>query len=172
MAASPPSSAGLALRALLTAAACLHWTTTAVRADEEWQNWQSDVTDSMNIGASLTGYRRVGLRCAAEHMEVEVEMEEDFDGVLYTRGAFHSQEQPCFLDARGGRNFTLRLPLAKCNTRNEKNVYTNTIVIQYDDELIMPGDAAFKLECDFQNTRSYTVSANLETNRYREKIYM
>lgn len=90
----------------------------AQRAEPEWQDWQSDVTDSMGIGPSLTGYRRVGLRCGADHMAVEVEMEDDFDGVLYARGAFYSQEEPCFLDAHGGRNFSLRLPFDKCNTRD------------------------------------------------------
>lgn len=89
-----------------------------VLATGEEQHWQSDVTDSMGIGPSLTGYRHVGLRCAADHMEVDVELEDDFDGVLYTRGAFYSQKEPCFLDAKGGRNFTLRLPFAQCNTRN------------------------------------------------------
>ncbi|XP_034240675.1 uncharacterized protein LOC117644954 [Thrips palmi] len=130
-------------------------------AEPEWQNWESDVTESMGIGPSLTGYRQVSLRCAADHMEVHIEMEEDFDGVLYTRGAFYSQEKPCFLDAEGGRNFTLRLPFAKCKTRNDDNVYSNTIVVQYDDELIMPGDAAFKLECNFRKPKDFTVSAGL-----------
>ncbi|KAE8741768.1 hypothetical protein FOCC_FOCC012716 [Frankliniella occidentalis] len=136
-------------------------------ADEpEWQNWESDLTDSMDIGPTLEGYRRVGLRCAADHMLVEVEMEDDFDGVLYTRGAFHSQEKPCFLDARGGRNFTLSLPFTRCNTKNENNLYSNTIVIQYDDELIMPGDAAFTLECDFTKPKDYKVATDLKSERY------
>ncbi|KAK3914809.1 Cuticlin-1 [Frankliniella fusca] len=138
-----------------------------------WQNWESDVTDSMGIGPTLEGYRRVGLRCAPDHMQVEVEMEDEFDGALYTRGAFHSQEEPCFLDARGGRNFTLSLPFTRCNTRNENNLYSNTLVIQYDDELIMPGDAAFTLECDFRKPKDYKVSADLDSNRiYSSRIIL
>lgn len=81
------------------------------------EHWQSDVTDSMGIGPSLTGYKQVSLRCGAEHMLVQVEMEEDFDGVIYTRGAFYGREKPCFLDALGGLNFTLRLPYDSCSTR-------------------------------------------------------
>jgi hypothetical protein len=38
-------------------------------------------------------------------------------------------------------------------------------VVQHDDELIMPGDAAFTLECDFSRPRDITVSADLETDR-------
>lgn len=84
---------------------------------EQWQSWQSDVTDSMGIGPSLSGYKHVSLHCGADHMLVELEMEENFDGVIYTRGAFHGREAPCFLDAAGGHNFTLRLPFTSCNTR-------------------------------------------------------
>jgi hypothetical protein len=39
------------------------------------------------------------------------------------------------------------------------------VVVQQDDELIMPGDAAFTLECDFSRPRDITVSAELETGR-------
>jgi hypothetical protein len=39
------------------------------------------------------------------------------------------------------------------------------VVVQHDDELIMPGDAAFTLECDFSRPRDITVSADLEAGR-------
>jgi len=47
----------------------------------------------------------------------------------------------------------------------ESEVYSNVVVVQHDDELIMPGDAAFTLECDFSRPRDVTVSADLEANR-------
>jgi hypothetical protein len=47
----------------------------------------------------------------------------------------------------------------------ESDVYSNVVVVQHDDELIMPGDAAFTLECDFSRPRDVTVSADLEANR-------
>jgi hypothetical protein len=47
----------------------------------------------------------------------------------------------------------------------DSDVYTNVVVVQHDDELIMPGDAAFTLECDFSRPRDVTVSADLEANR-------
>ena len=47
----------------------------------------------------------------------------------------------------------------------ESEVYSNVVVVQHDDEIIMPGDAAFTLECDFSRPRDVTVSADLEANR-------
>jgi hypothetical protein len=43
----------------------------------------------------------------------------------------------------------------------ESDVYSNVVVVQHDDELIMPGDAAFTLECDFSRPTNVTVSADL-----------
>lgn len=72
----------------------------------------------MTIGPATSGYRRVALRCEADNMEIEVEMENEFSGVMYTRGSFHQKLAPCFLDADGGRSFSLRFPLKKCKTTN------------------------------------------------------
>lgn len=48
----------------------------------------------------------------------------------------------------------------------EGEVYSNVLVVQYDKELIMPGDAAFNLECDFSQPRDVTVSANIQSKKY------
>jgi hypothetical protein len=47
----------------------------------------------------------------------------------------------------------------------DSDVYSNVVVVQHDDELIMPGDAAFTVECDFSRPRDITVRANLEADR-------
>lgn len=75
----------------------------------------------MRIGASTEGYDRVGLRCGAERMTVELKTTEDFSGVIYTQGSFHSREPSCFLDPVRGRSFTLSIPLHKCDTEKVRN---------------------------------------------------
>lgn len=52
--------------------------------------------------------------------------------------------------------------------------YSNVVVIQHDDELLTPGDAAFTLECDFSKPRDLTVTANLNGSkkRYNCKRYL
>ncbi|XP_067006621.2 uncharacterized protein [Anabrus simplex] len=123
--------------------------------------WKQEVGSQMAIGETNSGYKRVELRCGANYMEVSLETEEDFSGVIYTRGSFHKREPPCYLDPAQGRNFSLRFALDQCNTKHDEDTYSNVVVLQHDDELIMPGDAAFTLECDFSRPRDVTVSADL-----------
>lgn len=80
--------------------------------------WQQDLSEDTQIGAATEGYDRVGLRCGAERMTVEFKTTEDFSGVIYTRGSFHSREPSCFLDPVRGRSFTMNIPLHKCDTFN------------------------------------------------------
>ncbi|XP_063224775.1 uncharacterized protein LOC134532286 [Bacillus rossius redtenbacheri] len=126
--------------------------------------WQQEVGSQMDLGDSGSGYRHVNLRCGADYMQVEVRTQEDFSGVIYTRGSYNKKDTPCFLDPRAGRDFSLRIPLGQCHTKQEDDVYSNVVVIQHDDELIMPGDAAFTLECDFSRPRDVTVNADLSAD--------
>lgn len=45
--------------------------------------------------------------------------------------------------------------------------FSNVVVIQHDDELLTPGDAAFTLECDFSKPRDLTVTADLNGSKKR-----
>lgn len=60
--------------------------------------WEKDMSNEVYIEASSEGFVSVQLTCGKKRMVVEVEMEEDFDGVIYTRGSFMSK---C------GKNYTL-----------------------------------------------------------------
>ncbi|XP_015592349.1 uncharacterized protein LOC107266411 isoform X2 [Cephus cinctus] len=127
--------------------------------------WEQDLSKEMQIGASTEGYDRVGLRCGAESMTVELRTTEDFSGVIYTQGSFHSKEPPCFLDPTRGRSFTMNIPLNECTTEQIGERYSNVVVIQHDDELVTPGDAAFTLECDFSKPRDLTVTADFNGSK-------
>ncbi|KAK0079364.1 hypothetical protein PV325_001351 [Microctonus aethiopoides] len=123
--------------------------------------WEHDLSENMKIGASTEGYDRVGLRCGAESMTIELKTTDNFSGVIYTQGSFHSRKSPCFIDPVRGRSFTMNIPLHKCETEQEGDRFSNIIVVQHDDELVTPGDAAFNLECDFSSPRDLTVTADL-----------
>ncbi|XP_044268064.1 cuticlin-1 [Tribolium madens] len=130
--------------------------------------FQSDIGDQMTIGLSDTGYKSVKLKCGSNSMLVALETDEDFDGVIYTRGNFHDKTSACFLDPgpkRGQRSFSIKFPLDQCNTQKKGETYSNTLVLQHDKELIMPGDAAFHLECDYSKPRDVTVNANLHNEK-------
>ena len=53
--------------------------------------WEKDMSNEVYIEASSEGFVSVQLTCGKKRMVVEVEMEEDFDGVMYTRGSFMSK---------------------------------------------------------------------------------
>ncbi|XP_044743374.1 uncharacterized protein LOC123305659 isoform X2 [Chrysoperla carnea] len=149
------------------------------------QLWQQDLSKDITIGAATSGYDKVQLRCGANSMQVDITLSDnngdstqgresvnDFQGVIYTRGSFHRKQAPCYLDpddpstirSNNGRSFTLKFPLNKCQTLHNGDIYSNVIVVQYDKDLIMPGDAAFNVECDFSKPRDITVNADLNAN--------
>ncbi|CAG0912983.1 unnamed protein product [Notodromas monacha] len=126
----------------------------------EKQTWEKDLSSQMKIEVSTDGFDSIRVDCSKDSMEVTVLMEEDFDGVLYTRGNFYDQTDSCFLDASGGRKFELSLPFRKCAFKKENETYTATLVVQHDDFLIFPGDLAFELRCDM-NPQEFVVSGKL-----------
>lgn len=101
-------------------------------------------------------------------MFVKLETDKDFTGVMYTKGNFYDQSEPCFIASkrnRGIRNLSMRFTFDQCNTKYDGNLFTNTIVVQNDPELVTPGDAAFAVTCDFRKPRTLNVEANYETDR-------
>lgn len=121
--------------------------------------FEADLGEEFKIGLTEKGYKSVKLKCGANHMTLTIETDEDFTGVIYTRGSFYDKNYPCFLNAaksENRRNFTMKFNLRECNTKKKKDRYLNTLVLQHDHELIMPGDTAFNLECDFKKFRETT----------------
>ena len=54
----------------------------------EGEVWEKDMSEEVYIEASHEGFTEVVLSCGRNSMVVEVKMEEDFGGVIYTRGSF------------------------------------------------------------------------------------
>ncbi|XP_076308767.1 uncharacterized protein LOC143224235 [Tachypleus tridentatus] len=114
---------------------------------EERLSAKSIVVCSLFYAIAMADYDKVTLKCQEDHMSVDVETSEQFSGILYTRGSFRKAE--CSFDAHTGRKFQLNIPLKGCNTKSENALYTNVLILQHDDDLIIKGDAAFKLVCDY-----------------------
>nr|ABU80629.1 zona pellucida-like domain-containing protein [Artemia franciscana] len=120
--------------------------------------WREDLSNRINIGAPTDGYHRVQLNCNDNSISVAVVTENDFDGVIYTRGSFYGRSEKCFQEGRFGQtDYYFDFEFDECNVKKkDKNTYTVTLVIQNDKELIMPGDSAFKLVCDFRSREKNT----------------
>ncbi|KAK9504082.1 hypothetical protein O3M35_010504 [Rhynocoris fuscipes] len=125
--------------------------------------WEHDLTNDITIGPTTEGYKNVDLRCSAESMQIDVEMENDFSGVLYIKGSYSSKKFPCFLDVNSGTKFNMKIPFNQCNIENKNGLYQGVLIIQHDDELIMPGDATFNLECDFSKPKDIPVHSSVLT---------
>ena len=112
------------------------------------ETWEKDMSEEIYIEASSEGFTGVKLTCGKKRMVVEVNMEEDFDGIIYTRGSFMSKPKGCFYDAEEGTSHTLKIPFDKCDIKEDEDGFmSQVIVVQHDDWLIFPGDLAFSLHC-------------------------
>ncbi|XP_053694514.1 uncharacterized protein LOC128742243 [Sabethes cyaneus] len=129
----------------------------------EESRFEQDLGEQFKIDASTRGLQKVNLRCGADSMRIELKTEEDFDGVMYTRGSFYKQAEPCFVKPkRAGKSLEMKFNLDQCQTINEGDVYSNIVVVQHDPDLVTPGDAAFAVECDFRKPRGVTVSSQFQ----------
>ncbi|XP_070062950.1 uncharacterized protein [Drosophila virilis] len=129
------------------------------------ETWEQDLSDTFKIEGSDQGIQKVNLKCGANSMNVMLETEKPFTGVMYTRGSFYKQTAPCFMKPtsnQGTRTLEMNFQLDQCQTLKDGELYTNIVVIQNDPELITPGDSAFSLECDFRQPRSLDVEASMQ----------
>lgn len=89
----------------------------------------------------------VHLKCGSNSMYVELETEDKFTGVMYTRGSFYKQTEPCFVKAKPGksaRSLTMKFQVDQCQTIQEGDVYRNVVVVQHDPDLVTPGTFHFQ----------------------------
>lgn len=123
------------------------------------------MSDTFKIEGSDQGIQKVNLKCGSNSMNVVLETEKPFTGVMYTRGSFYKQTAPCFVkpSSTKTRSLEMNFSLDQCDTQHDGELYSNVVVIQNDPELITPGDSAFSLECDFRKPRNLDVGAQIQT---------
>lgn len=129
--------------------------------------WEQDLSNAFNIEESTEGLQKVQLKCGADSMQIELLTKEKFTGVMYTRGSFYKQKEPCFMEGRGAKSMTMKFPLGQCQTIQDGDVFSNVVVVQHDPELVTTGDSAFVVECDFRKPRSLTVGADFQAKDAR-----
>jgi hypothetical protein len=131
--------------------------------------WEENLSNKFNIDASTEGLQKMQLRCGSDSMQIELLTKEDFTGVMYTRGSFYKQKEPCFVKPTrtGARSLKMNFSFNQCQTLKEGDVFSNVVVVQHDPELVTTGDAAFQIECDFRKPRSLTVGAEFQARDAR-----
>lgn len=92
------------------------------KLDSFTELWEQDLTSDMRIGLAENGYQRVDLKCGADSLLVRVMLDNDFEGVVYTRGSFDNKTSPCFKSYEQGLRHgnslevTLEIPFHECRT--------------------------------------------------------
>lgn len=92
--------------------------------------WEQDVSDLFQIDPSTQGIKNVNLKCGSNSMYVQLETESEFTGVMYTKGSFYDQAEPCFVkpDSRkGARSLTMRFAFDKCQTKQVRYFFVTLI---------------------------------------------
>ena len=80
--------------------------------------WREDLSNRINIGAPTDGYHRVQLDCNDNSISVAVVTENDFDGVIYTRGSFYGRSEKCFQEGRFGQtDYYFDFEFDECNVK-------------------------------------------------------
>lgn len=75
--------------------------------------WKSDLS-SLKIGVSHKGFDRAVVDCGDSEVAFIISMDEEFHGVLYTRGNYHAKNSACFRNAEGGKDFALKFAYDDC----------------------------------------------------------
>lgn len=102
----------------------------------EQEIWEKDASNDVYIEASREGFENVKLTCLEDRMEVEVNLEEDFDGVFYTRGSYGEAKPPCYYDADGGKTVNLKFGFDECKTKESDDGKTK-VPTYSNDKLLM-----------------------------------
>jgi hypothetical protein len=101
----------------------------------------------MKIDVGTEGFDSIRLRCNSKEMVLNILMDEDFSGVIYTRGNYYDRKPDCFLDPESGTDFKLRLPYDKCEFKKVGRVFRwHELLNGHEDEIKSSGLYKKKLE--------------------------
>ncbi|XP_061704931.1 cuticlin-1 [Cydia pomonella] len=124
---------------------------TRVRAGELWP---VDRPDGMPVIQSLE------VMCGKDHMDVHLTFSHPFEGIVSSKGQ-HGDPRCVYVPPSTGQTyFSFRIAYAKCGTKPDLHgqFYENTVVVQYDKDLLEVWDEAKRLRCEWFNDYEKTAS--------------
>ncbi|RVE54597.1 hypothetical protein evm_000718, partial [Chilo suppressalis] len=122
-----------------------------VRAGELWP---IDRPDGMPVIQSLE------VMCGKDHMDVHLTFSHPFEGIVSSKGQ-HGDPRCVYVPPSTGQTyFSFRIAYAKCGTKPDLHgqFYENTVVVQYDKDLLEVWDEAKRLRCEWFNDYEKTAS--------------
>ncbi|CAG4969773.1 unnamed protein product [Parnassius apollo] len=124
---------------------------TRVRAGELWP---MERPEGMPVIQSLE------VMCGKDHMDVHLTFSHPFEGIVSSKGQ-HGDPRCVYVPPSTGQTyFSFRIAYAKCGTKPDLHgqFYENTVVVQYDKDLLEVWDEAKRLRCEWFNDYEKTAS--------------
>ncbi|CAH0762865.1 unnamed protein product [Bemisia tabaci] len=98
--------------------------------------------------------------CGKDHMDVHLQFTQPFEGIVSSKGQYGDPRCVYVPPSSGKTFFSFRIAYARCGTKPDLNgqFYENTVVIQYDKDLLEVWDEAKRLRCEWYNDYEKTAS--------------
>lgn len=93
-------------------------------------------------------------------MDVHLQFTQPFEGIVSSKGQYADPRCVYVPPSTGKTFFTFRIAYARCGTKPDLNgqFYENTVVVQYDKDLLEVWDEAKRLRCEWYNDYEKTAS--------------
>ncbi|XP_025837160.1 uncharacterized protein LOC112906704 [Agrilus planipennis] len=98
--------------------------------------------------------------CGKDHMDVHLTFSQPFEGIVSSKGQ-HGDPRCVYVPPSTGQTFfSFRIAYSRCGTKPDLNgqFYENTVVVQYDKDLLEVWDEAKRLRCEWFNDYEKTAS--------------
>ncbi|KAF6213590.1 hypothetical protein GE061_011311 [Apolygus lucorum] len=127
---------------------------TILRSTRGGEIWPLERPDGMPAIQSLE------VMCGKDHMDVHLSFTQPFEGIVSSKGQYADPRCVYVPPATGKTFFSFRIAYARCGTKPDLNgqFYENTVVVQYDKDLLEVWDEAKRLRCEWYNDYEKTAS--------------
>ncbi|CAG9865439.1 unnamed protein product [Phyllotreta striolata] len=116
--------------------------------------WPMERPDGMPVIQNLE------VMCGKDHMDVHLTFTQPFEGIVSSKGQ-HGDPRCVYVPPSSGQTFfSFRIAYARCGTKPDLHgqYYENTVVVQYDKDLLEVWDEAKRLRCEWFNDYEKTAS--------------
>lgn len=98
--------------------------------------------------------------CGKDHMDVHLQFTQPFEGIVSSKGQYGDPRCVYVPPSTGKTFYTFRIAYSRCGTKPDLNgqFYENTVVVQYDKDLLEVWDEAKRLRCEWYNDYEKTAS--------------
>ncbi|KAL0274742.1 UNVERIFIED_CONTAM: hypothetical protein PYX00_002795 [Menopon gallinae] len=108
----------------------------------------------------MTQIQSLEVMCGKDHMDVHLSFTHPFEGIVFSKGQYGDPRCVYVAPSTGRTFFSFRIAYARCGTKPDLHgqFYENTVVVQYDKDLLEVWDEAKRLRCEWFNDYEKTAS--------------